>query len=66
MAAMASPRLLTVSEVAKTLGVHRSSVLDLIHDGQLRSVRFSPNGRHRVPVEAVERLLTAKEADDAN
>ena len=56
-----TPRLFTVSECAEVLGLHRASVLELIHDGRLRSVRFGPNGWHRVPIEEVDRLLSTEE-----
>ena len=54
-------RLLRLSEVAEALGVSRGRVRELVADGQLRSVRFGEHGWHRVPVEEVERILSAEE-----
>ena len=55
-----APRLYTVSQVARLLGVSRSHVLELIAECRLRSVRFGPHGWHRIPVEEVERLIAGR------
>jgi excisionase family DNA binding protein len=49
------PQLLSVSEVARTLGLSRSKVYQLIASGELAAYR--PGGRVRVAVDAVAELL---------
>ena len=46
-----------VSEVARVTGASNSQIRELIREGCLRSVQFSPRGWHRIPIEDVERLL---------
>ena len=58
MATTPKPRLYTISHVARLLGVHPTSVRDLIAEGRVRSVRFGPPGWHRIPAEEVERLIS--------
>jgi excisionase family DNA binding protein len=54
-------RLLTVSAVARMLGVHPSRVRALIADGELRSVRLGSRGWHRIPIREVERLIAGEQ-----
>jgi excisionase family DNA binding protein len=63
MATATAPRLYRAQEVADLLGVTRWKVLELVADGQLRSVRFGENGWHRFRVEDVERLIAGEEPD---
>ncbi len=48
---------ITVSEAAGMLRVHRDTLLRAIASGRVRSIRLSPNGRHRIPKADVLRLL---------
>jgi excisionase family DNA binding protein len=49
------PRCLRVEDVARALGIGRSTVYDLIRSGRLRSIKI---GRRRlVPRDAVEALI---------
>jgi excisionase family DNA binding protein len=54
------PRLVTVSTVARMLGLHPKSVRKLIAEGQLRSIRVGPAGWYRIPIDDVERLIAGE------
>jgi excisionase family DNA binding protein len=60
--AVAAPRLLRASEVARLLGVTKNRVLELVNDGELRSVRLGGTGWHRFRVDDVERLIAGERA----
>jgi molybdopterin-binding protein len=51
--------LLAVRDAAGQLGVTYSTLKRWIHQGSVRTVR-TEGGHHRVPVEEVDRLLTAR------
>ncbi len=57
------PRLLTVTEVANMLRVSPPRVRELVSSGRLKSVRLSPQGRHRFRVEDVEQLIRGEESN---
>jgi excisionase family DNA binding protein len=56
-----APRLYRLSEVATILGVSADRVRELVRDGDLPSVRLGGQGWHRIPAEAVERLIAGEE-----
>jgi excisionase family DNA binding protein len=56
-----APVLLTVPDVARRLGLSRSTVYDLITSRQLRSVKIG--GARRVSVAALDEFVAALEAD---
>jgi excisionase family DNA binding protein len=61
---MTEPRLLTVEEAAKRLGMGRSFVYELVLKGELGSVRL---GRaRRIPVEAVDAFVDRLIAESAD
>jgi excisionase family DNA binding protein len=49
---------LHVKEAAAELDVHPSTIRRAIHSGELDAVRLGPNGRFRVPREALEEFVT--------
>lgn len=60
METVPKPRLYTLTQVSRMLGLHRTTVLELVAEGRLRSVRFGPRGWHRFAVEDVERLIAGQ------
>lgn len=57
-------QLLTIPQVADALGVHRSTVYDLIARGDLESCDIAPSGsrspKTRVSDAAIERFVAAR------
>jgi excisionase family DNA binding protein len=51
------PKLLMAKEVAVLLGVHHRTVLELVREGHLRSIRFGSEGWHRFDPREVERFI---------
>ena len=49
--------LLHVKEAAAELGLHEVTVRRHIATGELRAIRLGPNGRVRVPREALDEFL---------
>lgn len=60
MTTTSTVRLLTASEAARILRCSPLRVRELVAEGRLRSVRLTPQGRHRIPAEEVERLIDGK------
>lgn len=55
--------LRTINEVAAQLQLSRSSVIRLIHSGELASVKFER--ARRIPASSVDRLIARKLTDTA-
>ena len=51
-----APQFVTVAEVAELARVSRMTVFRMVHSGELPAVRVG--GSYRVPVSAVEQLLS--------
>jgi excisionase family DNA binding protein len=51
------PRLVTVPEASRILGLSRDSIRDAIRTGSLRVVRTSPTGWPRIPEPDLRRWL---------
>jgi len=60
------PRLLTVADVARRLGLHRQTVRRFIRTGVLPAVRLSPGPRapFRVPADALEAWIYGRPDED--
>jgi excisionase family DNA binding protein len=57
---------LKVRETASRLSTTEATVRKLIHGGQLRAIRLSPNGPFRVVAEDVERLQRGGRENDVD
>jgi excisionase family DNA binding protein len=53
--------LVDLREAAERIGVSIPTLKRYIYEGKVRSVKL-PGGRHRIPIEEVERVLTGAEA----
>lgn len=56
----AEPRLLTTREVAQILRITAGHVQNLVVEGVLTPVRFTPRGHYRFRTEDVDRLIAGE------
>jgi predicted DNA-binding transcriptional regulator AlpA len=58
--------LLSVEEFGQSVGISRSAAYNLVREGRVRTVRMTPHGAVRVPVEAVREFIQCLETASPN
>jgi DNA binding domain, excisionase family len=55
------PQFISVSDFAKILNLNSATILRLIYDGELKSLRLGK--KHLIPIQEVERILNSWKDD---
>jgi excisionase family DNA binding protein len=58
--------LLPVEEFARMCDLSRSAAYKLVKEGRIRTVRVTPRGAVRVPVEAVQEFVDSLDSSPSN